>query len=238
MSECQPRKRGLVVDDESGVVRLLDICLRQDGFDVTMTSSGAEALAAVQASEPDVVVLDVLMPQMNGFEVCRRIREICNVPIIMLTALRANEDVVRGLDAGADEYVTKPFSIAELSARIRAILRRVELERALSSDHQVVCDGGRLIIDFDRRQVLRDGRRLALSDTEFRLLSYLVASGDRALPHEQILEHVWGPEHVQQTAYLRTYVRFLRRKIESDPQSPRLLVSVHGVGYRFQRDPS
>ncbi|MBI2942211.1 MAG: response regulator transcription factor [Chloroflexi bacterium] len=235
MVAANVRKKILVVDDEPGVMRVLEAGLRQEGYDVVAASSGPDALAYLHVNEPDLVVLDILMPEMDGFEVCQRIRHVSSVPIIMLTALRREDDIVRGLDAGADEYVTKPFGIAELVARVRAALRRVELERlAVPAERILTVDDGRLIIDLDRRLATRDGEHIPLSDTEFRLLAFLIANVGRVVPHEKILENVWGRDHTLQTAYLRTYIGLLRRKIEADPQSPRLIISSHGVGYRFQ----
>ncbi|HVB96282.1 MAG TPA: response regulator transcription factor [Chloroflexota bacterium] len=223
----------LVVDDDPAILNLLRIGLTQEGYDVNSATNGPEALAILQERAPKLIVLDVLMPEMDGFEVCRRIRQVSTVPVILLTALGREEDVINGLDAGADEYVTKPFSVATLSARIRAVLRRVDVDKAIAEERRFVCDDGRLVIDFDLRQVVREGRAIQLSATEFRLLSYLIANRDRVVPHQRILEHVWGSDFANQTAYLRTYVGFLRRKIEDDHQHPRFLVSSHGVGYSF-----
>ena len=231
----ESQRRVLIVDDEPNLLRMLDLGLAQHGFIVDCADSGAAALNMLHENEPDLVVLDLLMPDMDGFEVCRRIRRISSVPVIMLTALRNEQDVLQGLDAGADEYVTKPFSLAELSARIRAILRRVELDRpAGPPNRQFVLNSGRLVIDLARRTVTRDGQTVPLSATEFRLLSFLLARSGRVVSHAEILEHVWGPQYVQQSAYLRTYVGMLRRKIEEDPQNPQLIVSSHGMGYVFQ----
>ena len=231
MSDTHPL---LVVDDDPGVQRLLETGLTWEGYEVRTASGGSEALASIQESPPDLVLLDILMPEMDGFEVCRRIREISSVPIIFLTALNADTDLIQGLDAGADEFVSKPISLATLVARIRAVMRRSQLETAPTEERRLVCDGGRLVIDFDRRVACRGEESIPLSDTEFRLLSFLIANRDRVVSHRRILEHVWGSDYADKTAYLRTYIGLLRRKIEEDRDQPRHLVSSHGVGYCFQ----
>ncbi len=234
----EAKKRVLIVDDEPSIVRMLELALAAEGYDTVIAGNGTEAIAAVEENEPDVVVLDIIMPGIDGFEACRRIRNISSAPIIMLTARRNEMDIIQGLDAGADEYVTKPFSVAELSARIRAALRRAEIsDDDPNRERRLVFDNGDLVIDLDRRAVIRNGAQVPLSATEFRLISFLVANAGRVVPHERILEYVWGPEHTLQTSHLRAYIALLRKKIEQDPQNPRLILSAHSVGYHFE-DPA
>ncbi len=222
----------LVVDDTQGIQDMLNLGLPTQGFEVINALSGPEGLAKFVELRPDVAVVDVLMPGMDGYEVCRRLREISDVPIIMLSALRNEEEIIRGLDAGADDYVTKPFSISELSARMRAQLRRHR--RADSPQRHLSFDGGRLAIDLDRRTVTRDGEEVHLSPTEFRLLAYLAANVNRVVPHREVVGHLWAAEGERLGPYLKIYIRRLRQKIEPDPAEPRYIHSRHGTGYVFQ----
>jgi len=225
----------LVIDDALGIHQLLNIGLSMYGFEVISALDGPEGLAKFVEERPDVAVVDVLMPGMDGYELCRRLRDISAVPIIMLSALRNESEIIRGLDAGADDYVTKPFSISELSARIRAQLRRHR--RTESPQRVLTFDGSRLIIDLDRRTVTRDGEAVHLSPTEFRLLSFLAANANRVVPHRELVSQLWGAEGDRLGPYLKIYVRRLRQKIEPDPAEPRYIISRHGTGYAFETEP-
>ena len=189
-------------------------------------------MAAVRDAEPDLVLLDVLMPDLDGIEVCRRIRESSDVPIIMLTGLGREPERIQGLEAGADDYVTKPFSPNELVARVRAVLRRVHRDDRSRPGGPI--DDGWLHVDFERRHVSRGGEPVRLSRTELRLLMVLVQNAGRVLPHEEILGQVWGEEYGASHEQLRTYVKYLRRKIEPEPEQPRYLLTQAGVGYLFR----
>jgi len=223
----------LVVDDEMRYVQLITINLRASGFRVVSASDGTTAVARAEHEEPLLILLDVMLPDIDGYEVCRRIREFSSVPIIMLTAKAEVAHKVTGLTAGADDYVTKPFSVEELIARVQAVLRRrVGGERA-RSPRRFEADG--LAVDFDARRVTRDGADVQLSPLEFRLLERLVANADRVLVANELLQAVWGPSFGDADEALRTAIARLRRKIEPDPDHPRYLITVRGVGYSFQR---
>ena len=224
----------LIIDDAPGIHQLLRMGLGDAGFDVISALDGPEGLTHFIEHRPEVVVVDVLMPGMDGYELCHRLREISDVPVIMLSALRNESEIIRGLDAGADDYVTKPFSISELTARIRAQLRRQR--RAESGQRRLTFDAGRLAIDLDRRSITRDGEEVHLSPTEFRLLAYLVANANRVVPHREIVAQIWGPDGDRLGPYLKIYVRRLRQKVEPDPADPGYIISHHGTGYAFQSD--
>ena len=226
----------LLIDDAPGIHQLLQIGLSSDGFTVLSAMDGPEGLAKFIEQRPDICIVDVLMPGMDGYELCRRLREISDVPIVMLSALRNEAEIIRGLDAGADDYITKPFSVSELSARLRAQLRR---QRRTEEPQRRLCyDGGRLHVDLERRVVTLDGEDVRLSPTEFRLLAYLVANANRVVPHRELVLQLWGPEGDRLGPYLKIYVRRLRMKVEPDPAEPRYIISRHGTGYVFQADPA
>lgn len=226
--------RILVVDDEAPIRRALGPLLRSRGYDVEAASTGAEALDAVRASMPALIVLDLGLPDLEGTEVCRRIRATSQVPIIVLSARGAEADKVRALDLGADDYVTKPFGPEELLARIRVALRRVSGEDAGETG---VLRAGTLTIDYDRRRVIREGVEIRLTPKELELLSLLARNHDRVLTHRTILKAVWGANAVEQPEHLWTLVAQLRKKIEPDPANPRYLLSEPWVGYRFAAEP-
>jgi DNA-binding response OmpR family regulator len=221
----------LVVDDEERMVRFIRLNLEHDGFQVIEANRGAEALEQVRTKLPDLVLLDVMMPDMDGFEVLRMIRETSHVPVIMLTAKGEEDDRVRGLESGADDYITKPFSPRELVSRVRAVLRRVQVSSGVSDDVIVVDD--RLKIDFNRREVWVNGELVNLRPTEYRLLYHLVKNAGWVLSHEQILSKVWGYEYQDEPHYVRLYINYLRKKIEEDPSNPKYILTERGVGYRF-----
>jgi two-component system KDP operon response regulator KdpE len=223
--------RILVVDDEERMVRFIRLNLEHDGFRVTEAYNGTQALEKVRTSLPDLVLLDVMMPDIDGFEVLRIIREVSNVPIIMLTAKGEEDDRVRGLELGADDYITKPFSPRELSSRVRAVLRRTETTGSGSSGIIEVDD--RLKIDFDRREVWVEGKLVKLRPTEYRLLYHLVQNAGWVVSHDQLLAKVWGYEYRDEPHYVRLYINYLRQKLEKDPANPKYILTERGVGYRF-----
>ena len=234
MSPAVPGKNQLilVVDDEARYIQLITLNLRASGFRVVTASSGELAVRRCEIENPALVILDVMLPDFDGYEVCRRIREISEVPIIMLTAKAEVSHKVTGLVAGADDYVTKPFSVAELLARVQAVLRRGD-RSGDRAPRRFEADG--LTIDFEARRVLRDGQDITLSPLEFRLLDKLVGAAGRVLLSNDLLANVWGPGYENADEALRTAVARLRRKIEPDPDHPRFLITVRGVGYSFQQ---
>jgi DNA-binding response OmpR family regulator len=225
------RRRILVVDDEPRMIHFIRLNLEHDGFDVVEASSGTQALDQLRDRLPDLVLLDVMMPDLDGFETLRLLREFSTVPVIMLTAKGDEEDRVRGLELGADDYVTKPFSPRELVSRVRAVLRRTE--SPASAAHEPVRVDDRLTIDFDRREVRVEGTLVRLRPTEYRLLYHLVQNAGWVVPHDQLLAKVWGYEYRDETHYLRLYINYLRQKLEKDPAHPEYILTERGVGYRF-----
>ena len=224
-------KRILVVDDEARMRRFMAMNLDLEGYQVLEASNGLEAVKRVREDLPDLVLLDVMMPEMDGFEALRLIRQSSNVPVIMLTVKSDEEDKVRGLELGADDYVTKPFGPRELASRIKAVLRRVDLPTTVEQSLIKVDD--RLQIDFNHRQVIVEGQPIKLRPTEYRLLYHLVNNAGWTMPHETLLAKVWGHEYRDETHYLRLYINYLRQKIERDPANPEYILTERGVGYRF-----
>ena len=230
--DATPRKnRILVVDDEKGLVKIIRLNLEHDGFEVFEANNGAHAMDRLRAVIPDLVLLDVMMPDLDGFQVLRMIREVGSTPVIMLTAKGEENDKVRGLELGADDYVTKPFSPRELTSRIRAVLRRGSFSD--QTDTGKIDVDGRLQIDFDRHEVWVGGELVQLRPTEYRLLYHLVKNAGWVLTHDQILSKVWGYEYEDEPHYVRLYINYLRKKIEKDPANPRYILTERGVGYRF-----
>ena len=227
------RSRILLIDDEVAIQRAIGPLLRSKGYDVEIAGTGADGLRLVQATTPDLIVLDLGLPDLEGTEVCRRIRSSSHVPIIVLSARTAEVDKVNALDLGADDYVTKPFGAEELVARIRVALRRLA---ASQSGDTGLFHAGSLTIDYDRRRVVRDDAEIRLTPKEFELLSLLARNHDRVLTHRAILKEVWGANAVEQPEHLWTLVAQLRKKIEPDPGNPRYLVSEPWVGYRLVSD--
>jgi DNA-binding response OmpR family regulator len=221
----------LVVDDEPRMRRFMHMNLDLEGYRVIEAENGLEAVNRVRDNLPDLVLLDVMMPELDGFEALRLIRETSNVPVIMLTVKDEEDDRVRGLELGADDYVTKPFSPRELASRIKAVLRRSEMPAP--AEGSVINVDDRLQIDFNRRQVIVDGEEVKLRPTEYRLLYHLVSNAGWTLPHETLLAKVWGHEYRDETHYLRLYVTYLRQKIEKDPAHPEYILTERGLGYRF-----
>ena len=232
MQDKPSRKfRILVVDDERRMVGFIRLNLEQDGFEVIEAYSGTEALDRLRDSLPDLILLDVMMPDIDGFEVLRTIRELGQVPVIMLTAKGEEDDIVKGLELGADDYVTKPFSPRELVSRVKAVLRRGSPFE--ESDEGVIEVDDRLKIDFSRREVWVDDELVKLRPTEYRLLYHLVQNAGWVLTHDQILTKVWGYEYRDEPHYVRLYINYLRKKIEKDPSNPVYILTERGVGYRF-----
>ena len=231
MDASAKKNRILVVDDEKGLVKLIRLNLEHDGFEVFEANNGTQAMDRLRAVLPDLVLLDVMMPDMDGFQVLRMIREVGTTPVVMLTAKGEENDKVRGLELGADDYVTKPFSPRELTSRIRAVLRRGSFSDQTDTGKISVDD--RLQIDFDRHEVWVDGALVQLRPTEYRLLYHLVKNAGWVLTHDQILSKVWGYEYEDEPHYVRLYVNYLRKKIEKDPANPRYILTERGVGYRF-----
>jgi two-component system, OmpR family, alkaline phosphatase synthesis response regulator PhoP len=231
MEKTSHKNRILVVDDERGLVRIIRLNLEQDGFEVFEANNGAQAMDRLRAVIPDLVLLDVMMPDLDGFTVLSMIREVGNTPVIMLTAKGEEGDKVKGLELGADDYVTKPFSPKELASRIRAVLRRGNF--AGDSEEGVVEVDDRLKIDFGRHQVFIDGQEVKLRPTEYRLLNHLVKNAGWVLTHDQILQKVWGYEYDNEPHYVRLYINYLRNKLEKDPSNPQYILTERGIGYRF-----
>jgi DNA-binding response OmpR family regulator len=231
MSNEKTRYKILAVDDEQRMVRFIQLNLEQDGFEVVTAYNGKEALEQVRTQLPDLILLDIMMPDINGFEVLKKIREVNNVPVIMLTAKGEEDDRIQGLELGADDYITKPFSPRELVSRIRAVLRRTKSLKEDQVDKIKVDD--RLTIDFSRREVWVDGKIVDLRPTEYRLLYHLVQNAGWVNTHEQLLSKVWGFEYQDEPHYVRLYVNYLRKKLEEDPSNPKYILTERGVGYRF-----
>lgn len=231
MNSEKNRYKILAVDDEQRMVRFIQLNLEQDGFQVITAFNGKEALEQVRTQLPDLILLDIMMPDLNGFEVLRKIREVSTVPVIMLTAKGEEDDRIQGLELGADDYITKPFSPRELVSRIRAVLRRTKSFQEDQVDRVEVDD--RLTIDFSRREVWVEGEKVDLRPTEYRLLYHLVQNAGWVNTHEQLLSKVWGFEYQDEPHYVRLYVNYLRKKLEEDPSNPQYILTERGVGYRF-----
>jgi DNA-binding response OmpR family regulator len=223
------RLRVLVADDDPLIQRLVRTHLDRAGFRVLSAADGEEALDVAATEQPDLIVLDLMLPKLDGFQVCTRIREFSLVPVVMLTARGEQADKLRGFEAGADDYLTKPFAPAELLARVRAVLRRVQQGGPSSAPSVVKC--GDLLIDFVRRRVVAREELVKLTPTEFQLLQQLALNMGKVLSHAELLTSVWGPEYRDDRDYLWAYVRHLRRKLEPDPDHPRYILSEPGYGY-------
>jgi DNA-binding response OmpR family regulator len=231
MPEELDRRRILVVDDEERMVRFIRLNLEHDGFQVSEAFNGKHAVQRLRDVNPDLILLDVMMPDLDGFEVLEMIREISNVPVIMLTAKSEEDDRVRGLELGADDYIPKPFSPRELVSRVRAVLRRTE--SASGSMHGLIEVDERLKIDFDRREIWLEGKTVKLRPTEYRLLFHLVQNAGWVVSHDQLLAKVWGYEYRDEPHYVRLYINYLRQKLEKDQANPKYILTERGVGYRF-----
>ena len=224
----------LVIDDDATLLDLLRQSLGKAGYKVITATNGLSGLQRMYEERPDLIILDVMMPRMDGWETCRRIREMSQVPIIMLTAKDEEADKIKGFEHGVDDYVTKPFSFAELTARVAAVLHRTH--QRPTRRRPAIYRVEDLVIDLENRRVTKDGEVLDLTPTEYRLLATLVENAGRVLSHEQLLSDVWGPEYVDDTGYVKRYIWYLRQKLEDDPSRPRYILTERGFGYRFRRD--
>ncbi len=225
------RRRILIVDDEERMVRFIRLNLEHDGFLVSEAFSGREALQQLRDVSPDLILLDVMMPELDGFEVLQMVRETSKVPVLMLTAKGEEDDRVRGLELGADDYITKPFSPREMVSRVKAVLRRTE--SSSGSTHGLIEVDDRLRMDFDRREIWLEGEIIKLRPTEYRLLYHLVQNAGWVVTHDQLLTKVWGYEYRDEPHYVRLYINYLRKKLEEDPANPKYILTERGVGYRF-----
>ncbi len=221
----------LVVDDEQRIAEAVAMNLELEGYQVITAGGGQEAIEKVTREMPDLVILDVMMPDMDGFETLQRIREVSTTPVIMLTVRGDESDRVRGLDLGADDYMTKPFSPKELVSRVRAVVRRTEAPSPVPKTEIKIDEN--LSIDFNRRKVIVRGKEVHLRPTEFRLLYHLVSNAGQVLTHETLLRRVWGYEYRDEDQYLWLYITYLRRKLEEDPKHPVYIIGERGIGYRF-----
>jgi len=223
----------LVIDDEPQILRALRTILTEKEFQVTVANRGEDGLTLAAAHPPDIVILDLGLPDISGIEVCARLREWTQIPIIILSVRDGEKDKVAALDKGADDYLTKPFGIEELLARVRVALRH---SAQLQGGKETVIKAGELVIDLARHIIKRGSEEVKLTATEFKLLAYLASNTGRVLTHQSILIHVWGPADADHTEYLRVYMRQLRRKLEVDPERPKHILTEPGVGYRFIAD--
>lgn len=226
-------KKILIIDDDVNLGQTIKLTFVRAGAEVYTAVDGRDGLRQFYEYRPDLIILDIRMPDINGWETCRQIRLLSNVPIIMLTTLDNDEDVIRALDYGADDFVTKPFSRDVLLARARAVLRRTEL--FAGSEAQSVYNDGYLLIDLRKHRVLVNGQAAQLSSTEFRLLAYLFQHAGQVLTYQNILDKVWGWEYQDSIDYVHVYLSHLRRKLEADPRNPQYLLTERGIGYRFER---
>lgn len=221
----------LLVDDDPQLIRLVRANLESVGYQIHVALNARTALEIVDREMPDLIVLDIMLPEIDGYELCRRIREFAETPIIMLTAKVEDIDKVKGLKLGADDYITKPFNVQELLARIEAVLRRTKPTGEIVSPRSFTHDD--VTIDFLQRRVTVRGQEIPMTLTEYKLLSCLTSNAGRVMLHRELLTRVWGPEYQDESEYLRAYIRHLRQKIEADPHQPKYILSKPGIGYMF-----
>ena len=236
-----PAKKTTIVaaDDDPQLLRLVTRNLELEGYEVLAASDGQQALDLIETRRPDLVLLDVMMPRLDGFEVCRRVREFSAVPILLLTARGQDQDKVRGLDLGADDYLTKPFNVDELLARVRAVLRRAQFAALESAQGMLtVTTVGDLTVDHAQHSVALAGVEVPLTPIEYRLIAYLAQNAGRVVTQDLLLEHVWGPEYIGESHMLQVNINRLRRKLEADPAHPRYLLTKVGVGYFMPAHPA
>jgi two-component system KDP operon response regulator KdpE len=225
----QGGQRILIVDDDPRLIRLVREILMAGGYQVITHLDGEEAIGVIALEQPNLVLLDIVLEGQDGYQICRRVREFSDVPIIMLTARVTETDLLAGFDAGADDYITKPFSSKELLARVRAVLNRAQKSAASSTVAEIKC--GDLSIDFSRRCVKVAEVEVYLTATEYNLLYQLATNHDHVMLHEQLLTEVWGAEYRDDVDYLRSYIHYLRKKLERDPSHPKMIINIQGVGY-------
>lgn len=231
MDNTAPSKKILLIEDDVGLAEFIQYQIQHEGYDVTIAHHGLDGLRLAHEWQPDLIILDIMMPEMDGWTVCQRLREMSNVPIIFTTALGAERDVVRGLEMGADDYLIKPFGPKELKARIQAVLRRHDSTKPTRAPYR----NGPLYVDMERRDVSLGGCDIVLTPMEFKLLACLIANEDKVLTHSHLLSQVWGPAYQSERQYLKLYVWYLRQKLEEDPTHPKLILTERGVGYRLAR---
>jgi DNA-binding response OmpR family regulator len=224
-------ERVLVVDDDEVLGKVVALSLQKEGFQVQLVLSGPDGLRAAYDNHPQLIILDVMMPRLDGWETCRRLKEMSNVPILMLTARVTESDVLKGFECGADDYLRKPFSLAELNARCKALLKRAE--PTTPDARPSLLRSRDLELDLARHRATLAGKPLELTPTEFRLLSYFMQNPGKLIPHKELLSEVWGPEYAEEDQYLRLYIRYLRQKLKDNPSNPTYIFNVRGEGYRF-----
>jgi len=224
----------LIVEDDTNLLETLKYNLRKEGYDVVTASDGEQAIEVARREKPDLLILDIMLPRISGFEVCRILRKEMTVPILMLTAKADETDKIVGLEIGADDYMTKPFSMRELIARVRAMLRRSKIAEAPPASEQALLKIGNLEVDIARHRASLSGEALELSPKEFDLLAFLAKNKGLVFNREQLLEKVWGYDYAGNSRTVDVHVRWLRQKIEVDPGRPRLLVTVRGTGYKLE----
>jgi two-component system, OmpR family, KDP operon response regulator KdpE len=224
--------RILVVDDEEQFAHVVELMLRQESFDVDIATDGLAGLRKAFEVKPDLVLADIMMPRMDGWEMCRRLREVSDIPVIVVSARGREKDIVLALEMGADDYLVKPFGASELIARVYALLRRTGFRESSTAKPVVF---GNVTLDLRRHRVSKDGKDISLTPTEFRLISTLARAAGRVLPHRYILTEIWGAQYADQMQYLRLYVRYLREKLEDNPDQPKLILTEWGIGYRLRQ---
>lgn len=231
MTTIKTKDKVLIIEDEPDTSELIQICLNKEGYETYAATDGMIGIREFHSRRPDLVILDIMLPKLDGWEICRRIREMSDVPIIVLSAQVRETDRVRGLNLGADDYLIKPFATSELIARVKSVLRRYRMPAPEADEGYA---DGVLTIDYSRQLVYVKGREVMLSVKEFSLLTYLVKNAGRVLSHEQILDRVWGMDYDSYES-VKQYISYLRHKIEEDPSKPQLIVTVRGVGYRYNK---
>lgn len=226
------KTRILIVDDELSILKYLRANLEAEGFEVIAAMDGVQALKRLETDLPDLAVLDIMMPEMDGLEVCRRLREWSQIPVIMLSARADESDKVKCLDLGADDYITKPFGKDEFIARVRAVMRRAKTTTSAPTMPSLI--NGDLEVNFSKRKVTVSGREVELTSTEYALLQELALNAGKVLTYTHLLQRVWGPDYAEEREYLHVFISRLRAKLEADPKKPRHITTVSGVGYRFK----
>jgi two-component system KDP operon response regulator KdpE len=227
-------KRILIVDDDASLANVLSLAFRKNGYEPFVAVDGHAALRSAYQNHPDVVIMDVMLPQMDGWEACRRLKTVTDVPVLMVTCRTEEADVLKSFRAGADDYMRKPFSLGEMNARVQALLRRSDMARR--EPRSTVLRIRDLVLDVAAHRLTQGDRAVDLTPTEFRLLCYMMQNAGRVLPHDELLAHVWGPEYRGEKSYLMYYVRFLRKKLRDDTSDPRYIITIRGRGYRFVSD--